>query len=300
MKARIVLSSCGCGVAAYGHGGDLPSIAAYCSARPLEGASMIDRRTLIATPPALLLASAAGGASAGGLRWDSHYLLLRVSVNGNPVDALLDFNVKQTLLDRRHAANLGLDPAGNGILVEAAGRKLGPLKAAVIDLTDYANQLLRGQIGMVLGRDLFAHGAWMIDLAVPSLSPVDPHGAHRGHSAPVSDRFGFATIPIAINGIAAQATLSFQDLDQIRVSASFASRVGLARPRGTAAGRRVAVTRTGVGVDRLDLAGTRVTNLDAALEAGDRAPDAWLGPAILRRFRIGIDLAAGALWFDPA
>ncbi|HMI20192.1 MAG TPA: hypothetical protein VK533_11655 [Sphingomonas sp.] len=261
---------------------------------------MLNRRTLIATPPALLLASAAGGASAGGLRWDSHYLLLRVSVNGKPVDALLDFNVKQTLLDRRHATNLGLDPAGNGVAIEAAGRKLGPLKAAVIDLTDYANQLLRGRIGLVLGRDLFAHGAWLLDLGTPSLTPVDPQGARRGHSTPVSDRFGFATIPIAINGIVAQAALSFQDLDQLRVSAAFAARAGLARPRGTAAVRRLVVTRAGVAVDRLDVAGTRITDLDAALEAGDHAPDAWLGPAILRRFRIGIDLAAGALWFDPA
>ena len=261
---------------------------------------MLNRRTLIAAPPALLLASATGGAPAGGLRWDSHYLLLRVSVNGKPVDALLDFNVKQTLLDRRHATNLGLDPAGNGIMIEAAGRHLGPLKPAVIDLTDYANQLLRGRIGLVLARDLFAHGAWVIDLGTPSLSPVDPHSAHRGHSAPVSDRFGFATIPIAINGIAAQAALGFQDMDQMRISAPFAARAGLARSRGTAAVRRMAVTRADVAVDRLEIAGARITDLDAALEAGDHAPDVWLGPAILRRFRIGIDLAASALWFDPA
>jgi hypothetical protein len=259
---------------------------------------MIDRRTLIAAPPALLLASTAFGAPGGHLRWDSHYLMLSVTVNGKPVDALLDFNVKQTLLDRRHAAMLGVAPDGNGMAIEAAGRKLGPLKAAVIDLTDYANQLLRGRIGLVLGRDLFAHGAWLLDLAAPSLTPTDPRGAHRGPSVPVSDRFGYATIPIAINGIAAQAALSFQDMDSIRVSASFATRTGLARPRGTAAVRRMAAMQAGVAVDRLDIAGTRIADLDAALEAGDHTPDAWLGPAILRRFRIDIDLAAGALWFD--
>jgi hypothetical protein len=259
---------------------------------------MLNRRTLIATPPALLLASAAGGAPAAGLRWDSHYLLLRVSVNGKPTDALLDLNVKQTLLDRRHLTDLGLDPAGNDVTIEAAGRKLGPLKAEVTDLTDYANQLLRGRIGLVLGRDLFARGAWLLDLGTPSLTPVDPQHARRGHSTPVSDRFGYSTIPIAINGIAAQAALSFQDLDQIRVSAPFAARAGLARPRGTAA-RRMAMTQAGVAVDRLDIAGTRIANLNAVLEAGDHTPDAWLGPAILRRFRIGIDLAADRLWFDP-
>jgi hypothetical protein len=265
----------------------------------LEGASMIDRRTLIATPPALLLASAAAGAPSGNLRWDSHYLLLRVSVNGKPIDALLDFDVKQTLLDRHHAANLGMDPAGNSVTIEAAGRKLGPLKAAVTDLADYANQLLRGRIGMVLGRDLFARGAWLLDLGAPALSAVDPQSAHRGHRAPLSDRFGYSTIPIAINGIAAQAALSFQDMDPMRVSASFAAHIGLARARGAAGARRGALTSAGVAIDRLDVAGTRIPDLDAALEAGDRAPDAWLGPAILRRFRIGIDLAAGALWFAP-
>jgi len=260
---------------------------------------MIDRRTLIATPPALLLASAAFGAPGGHLRWDSHYLLLSVTVNGKPVDALLDFNVKQTLLDRRHAAMLGVGPDGSSMTIEAAGRKLGPLKAAVSDLTDYANQLLRGRIGLVLGRDLFAHGAWTLDLEAPSLSPVDPPRAHQGHSVLVSDRFGNATIPIAINGIAAQAALSFQDMDPMRVSAPFAARIGLARSRGATTVRRTAVTQAGVAVDRLDIAGMRIANLDAALDASDRAPDAWLGPAILRRFRIGIDLATGALWFDP-
>jgi predicted aspartyl protease len=260
---------------------------------------MIDRRTLLAVPPALLLASAAG-AQTGGLRWDSHYLMLRVTINGQPVDALLDFNVKQTLLDRRHAATLRAGN-GDGLVIDTAGRRLGPLKAALVDLTDYANFLLRGRIGLVLGRDLFASGPWLLSVGnVPSLAAVDRPGAHQGRALPLSDRFGYATVPVAVNGVAAQAALSFGDLEAARVSATFAARAGLARPRGTSAVRSLAAMGAAVGIDRLDIASLRINDVDVALEGGDHIPDLWLGAAILRRFRIGIDLAAGSLWFAPA
>jgi hypothetical protein len=260
---------------------------------------MLDRRALLAAPPALLLASAAG-AAAGGLRWDGHHLLLRVKLNDKPADALIDFNVRQTLLDRRHASMLGVDPAANGVEVEAGGRRLGPLKVAMIDLTDYANFLLRGRIGLVLGRDLFAQGPWLLDLATPSLLPSGGESVRRGRPLPLSDRFGFATIPIVINGLAAQAALSFRDLEPMRVGAGFAARAGLARPRGTGALRAMAAMSGAVGVDQLDVAGMRISDIDATLDAGDHAPDVWLQAAILRRFRIGIELAANRLWFDPA
>jgi hypothetical protein len=260
---------------------------------------MLDRRALLAAPPAWLLASAAG-APPGALRWEGHHLLLRVAVNGRPADALIDFNVRQTLLDRRHASILGVAPAGRDLVIEAAGRRLDPLTAAVIDLTDYANFALRGRIGLVLGRDLFAQGPWQLDLATPSLLPSAEGRICHGTPLLLSDRFGFATIPMAINGVAAQAALSFRDLEPMRVAARFAARADLARPRGTAAVRNLAAMRGAVGVDRLDIAGIRIDNIDATLDASDHAPDAWLGPAILRRFRIGIDLAANRLWFDPA
>jgi len=260
---------------------------------------MLDRRALLAAAPALLIASA-GGATPGGLRWDGRYLLLRVGLDGKPADALIDFNLRQTLLDRRQASLLGLAPAGNDLVIEAAGRRLAPLKAAVIDLTDYANFALRGRIGLVLGRDLFEQGPWLLDLATPSLLPVAGERVRRGRVLPLSDRFGFATIPMAINGVTAEAALSFRDLEPMRVGAAFAARVGLARPRGTAAVRNLAAMRGAVGVDRLDVAGIRIDDIDATLDASERGPDVWLEAAILRRFRIGIELAAHRLWFDPA
>jgi len=132
--------------------------------------------------------------------------------------------LRQTLLDRRQASLLGLAPAGNDLVIEAAGRRLAPLKAAVIDLTDYANFALRGRIGLVLGRDLFEQGPWLLDLATPSLLPVAGERVRRGRVLPLSDRFGFATIPMAINGVTAEAALSFRDLEPIRVGAAFAAR----------------------------------------------------------------------------
>jgi predicted aspartyl protease len=263
-----------------------------------EEMPMFSRRTLLAAPPALALASAAGAAT-GGLRWDSHYLMMRIIVNGKPVDALLDFNAKGTLLDRRHAAMLGA-PTGDGLTIDAAGRRLGPLRAAVTDLADYANFLLHGRIGMILGRDLFAAGPWLLATGAPSLEAVDRPRAHQGTALPLSDRFGSATIPVSVNGVAAQATLMFRDLDTALVSAAFAARTGLARPRGTAAVRGMRMMGAAVGIDRLDVAGTRISDINVALDGGDRGPDLWLGAAILQRFRIGIDLAAGNLWFASA
>lgn len=272
---------------------------ATCQACGLISAHMLDRRALLAAPPALLLASTARAAP-GGLRWDARHLLLRVTANGKSADALIDFNLRQTLLDRHHASLFGVVLAGNALVVEAAGRRLAPHKVAVIDLTDYANFTLRGRIGLVLGRDLFAQGPWLLDLAAPSLLPVPGERVRRGRPLSLSDRFGYATIPVAIDGVAAQAALSFRDLEPMRVGAAFAARVGLARPRGTAAVRNLAAMSGAVGVDRLDVADLRIDDIDATLEASEHAPDVWLEAAILRRFRIGIELAANRLWFDPA
>ena len=261
---------------------------------------MIDRRVLLVAPSVLLLATAMPAAAAGGLRWEGRHLLLRVEVNGKPADALIDFNVRRTLIDRRHARMLGVASAGDSVIIETAGRRLGPLNAAVIDLTDYANYALRGRIGLVLGRDLFVAGPWRLDLGTPSLSPSTIRGVRRGRPLPLSDRSGFPTIPVAINGVTARAALSFRDLEAMRVGAVFAARIGLARPRGTAAVHDLAARGSAVGINRLDVADIHIDDVDAALEANDHAPDVWLGPAILRRFRIGIDLAADTLWLEPA
>src|SRR6187402_1042158 len=140
---------------------------------------MIDRRMLIALPPALLLATASGAAAAS-LHWDSHYLFLPARVNGRSVEALIDFSLRTTLVDRGRAALLGIGPDGAGIAIEAAGVRLVPVTAKIVDLADYANQRLRGRIGMVLGRDLFAAGPWSLDLAALALRAVDQPTAHRG------------------------------------------------------------------------------------------------------------------------
>jgi predicted aspartyl protease len=86
---------------------------------------MIARRTLLALPPTLLLAGAAGAGRDGALHWDSSYLFLRVRVNGRPADALLDLNAGTTQVDREHAARLGITGTGARPIIEAAGRRLG-------------------------------------------------------------------------------------------------------------------------------------------------------------------------------
>lgn len=262
---------------------------------------MIARRTLLAMTPVCLLASAVKSARAANLHWDSGYLFLRVRVNGRPADALLDLNVGTTIIDRRHAAALGVAGKGGRPVIDAAGQRLGPLDITLSDLTDYANFNLRGRIALILGRDLFAAAPLSLDLATLSLSPVPRTVAQRGRALPVTNRFGVATIPIAIDSVPCTATLLFRDLDAIIVNAAFAGRAGLGRDRGSGA-RSVGAPalRSGTSIRRLDVAGRSFTNLNAALNASATAPDAWLGPAILARFRIVIDVPGGTMWFDPA
>jgi hypothetical protein len=260
---------------------------------------MIARRTLLALPPALLLAGAGSAGRGGALRWDSGYLFLRVRVNGRPADALLDLNAATTQVDREHAARLGITGAGARPIVEAAGRRLGPLAVKLSDLTDYANFKLHGRIALILGRDLFGAAPMLLDLAALSLAPSPSRGGRSGQPLPLTSRFGLDTVPVTIEGVRGHAALSLRGLEPMMISAGFAARAAIGRNRGGDRSAGAAMV-SGIVIGRLEIAGRRFANVAAALNAGDQTPDAWIGPDILRHFRLELDLPARTIWFDPA
>lgn len=258
---------------------------------------MIARRTMLALPPALLLAAAAGAEGERALHWDSGYLFLRVRVNGRTADALLDLTAATTLVDRQHAAALGMTGVGARPIVEAAGQWLGPLTVTLTDLTDYANFRLHGRIALILGRDLFGPMSWLLDLASLSLTPLPKRGGRAGRPLTLTRRFGFETVPVTIDGVPATATLSLRDLGPAMLSASFAARTRILRNGRSI--RTSAMTARGTVIGRLDIAGHSFANVPTTLNAGAQTPDAWLGPDILRHFRIGLDMPVRTIWFDP-
>jgi predicted aspartyl protease len=280
---------------------------------------MLNRRTLLAVPPALMLASVAGAAPATPLRWQGGYLFLRIRVNGRPVDALLDSAAEMTLIDRAHAASLGVGSQGDdvglrgsgaavqkstlvkGVTIDAVGQNIGPITVAVSDLSDVANRLLHGQIAVVLGRDLFDAAPFLIDLRAPSIAPLTRRGGRDGRRLPLTTQFGIETFPVTINGLRANATFDLGNGSGMTVSAKFAERAGLRPGRGPRAGGGLGgmVIRATVQVGRLDIAGRAFSNVEAALEANDHASDANIGTDLLRHFRLGVDFPQHAIWMQP-
>jgi hypothetical protein len=163
------------------------------------------------------------------------------------------------------------------------------------DLTDYANFKLHGRIALVLGRDLFGAAPMLLDLA--ALSPS--RGGRSGQPLPLTSRFGLDMVPVTIEGVRGHAALSLRGLEPMMINAGFAARAAIGRNRGGDRGAG-AVMASGTVIRRLEIAGRRFANVVAALDAGDRAPDAWIGPDILRHFRLELDLPARTIWFDPA
>ncbi len=257
---------------------------------------MIARRTLLALPSALLVAGATGAVPGGMLRWDGGFLMLRVLVNGRPADGLLQLSARTTLIDRAHAAALGVT-TGKGVVIEAAGKRLGPLDTTLANLTDYANFTLRGRIGLVLGRDLFGAAPFLLDLNAPAIASLPARGGRSGRALPLTERWGAETIPVTIDGMSAQAALDFRDQEPMRISSTLAGRLSLHRSRGAGSGG--ALMRRDAGIGKLEIAGRTFTDIRAALDDAPDAPDVTLCVPVLRHFRLGVDLPAHTLWLDP-
>lgn len=251
------------------------------------------------------------------------HVIVRVSVDGNPVDMLLDSGSSETALDHKLAAALGLHEYGRSVEI-AAGRYarsrvfIHELKIGRLTLRNLAASSLPFDfkprpgvraLGLV-GFDLFADAVIHVDYEHQRVEAIAHRAFHPGSLGnatvlPVSIDDGVPLTPVRIDGADAHFVLDTGSPDAV-VFDGFARAHGI----GTAAG---AVKETGVG-GSLRLAPIQVSSLDFAGESFGEfgiqealdatafeasGADGIMGYQFMRLYDWYFDEAGGAVYATP-
>lgn len=261
------------------------------------------------------------GAAAVPLEEVNNRLFLTVSINGQPVTALLDSAAEMTIVDDDSAARLGLTQTGSAtahgsgaatmqarfaenVRIEGAGASF-MTRVGVLDLDEVSQRLLGRRAEMLLGRDLLDQGRFRIDIAGHSIARVEdvPAGGTR---LPLSEHRGIPAVPAAADGgEPVQAVIDIGNGSEVMVGGAYAARIGLTAPAriverrsggglGGARDRDIVVLRT------LSVGGRDFRDVRAAIDPGATASDLNLGTSILRHFVITTDFPNRAVWLEPA
>ncbi len=258
------------------------------------------------------------------------YLFVPGSVNGVDTDIILDSGAGMTVLDAPTAEAAGLEATGSlpargtggtteagvveGVTVGIGGVEVGPLAAAVLDLSDI-NRRLGRDLSVIFGKELFH--ALVVDIDYPGrrIRFLDP-GTFRydgpGHRLDVlpGDE-GHKDVMMTVEG--SEPAVFGLDTGQggaLTLFRTFAEKHGLLEGRrlsdrmgGGVGGETVSAVGT---VASVTLAGYELHDVPVAFHqadvggAFDTARQAGnLGAGILSRFRVIFDYPHGCLWLEP-
>jgi PDZ domain-containing protein/aspartyl protease len=255
---------------------------------------------------------------------ESRFIVLPVSLNGTPVDALLDSAVQATAVDRTLAPQLGLRPTGAftaaGVSGFASGIKTGPVtvgignirlavsEPSIVDLAPLGVAIAR-PIVAILGQDVFDPFVVDIDFEMRRIAFRDPAAFVAPHGAiamPLGNHaLGRRSIPVSIEGRPRiPAVLDLGSDAPLCLSRDYVRNMGLF------AGKRIS-TSLSVGVEGLEE--NRVAVVHAAtigsIEIASvpvEVPRRWthdapaiIGIPLLGRFRLAVDFARGRIWMLP-
>lgn len=280
----------------------------------------LDRRNILAGAMTLLAPVTVGaGPRVTPLRLIGNRIYLTATINGIATEALLDSGAEMTVLDTGFAARLRL---GDGTAVTArgtgtattqaaliagvemhvAGLTLRPETVAVIDLGDISARLAHRRIDAIVGRDLFDASRLAIDLSGGTLVPIGRRREPAGDRLTLTGRRGIETVPIRVEGFAAQAEFDLGNGGRMLIGKAFAAARGLPgrRPTTRIGGGGIGgeTLQTAFVLRHVDIAGQRILDVPVAIDASDTAADANIGVALLRRFRIVTDFAGRAVWLQ--
>ena len=280
----------------------------------------LDRRNILAGAMTLLAPVTVGaGPRVTPLRLIGNRIYLTATINGIATEALLDSGAEMTVLDTGFAARLRL---GDGTAVTArgtgtattqaaliagaemhvAGLTLRPETVAVIDLGDISARLAHRRIDAIVGRDLFDASRLAIDLSGGTLVPIGRRREPAGDRLTLTGRRGIETVPIRVEGFAAQAEFDLGNGGRMLIGKAFAAARGLPgrRPTTRIGGGGIGgeTLQTAFVLRHVDIAGQRILDVPVAIDASDTAADANIGVALLRRFRIVTDFAERAVWLQ--
>lgn len=257
--------------------------------------------------------------NADEIRVSGNRVFLPVSVNGDPVEALLDSGAELTLVDAAYADRIGLTASGSeqakgtgaasvavqfaeGVRLEAAGIDLDAQTVAVLDLGDIATRVVGEPVTVVIGREIFDAGRFFLDIENGRFHPLPDGEGADGVLVELTDANGIKQMPVSFNGGApVQADFDLGNGNEILLSEEFAQRMGLLTKEhilGTKTGGGLggALERTLVRIDTLSMAGVELHDLVAAVSPSADGADANIGVSVLREFVMVIDFPENKLW----
>lgn len=269
----------------------------------------------------LIISACAPAAQADDLRASGNRLFLPIEINGHAVEALLDSGAEMTLIDAAMARKLELEASGSaeargtgegteevqfvqGVEIAAAGITLRNRTVAVLDLSDVSKRLVGEPLHAILGRELFDAGRFRLNIDEGQFRRVPKDATPKGVRLPLRDHRGIKQFPIRIEG----GKKIWADFDLGNGSDMLIGR-GYAEANGLLSDDRVTGIREGGGIggslvrkvvrlSRVEIAGSVLRNVEAAIDPAEDAPDANVGVALLRKFEITVDFAENAVWLE--
>ena len=247
-------------------------------------------------------------------------LFLPVSINGVAAEAVLDSAAEMTIVDSALAGKLRLKLTGdeaikgsggetrtrfaNNVRLAAAGLTLPDLSVAVIDLSDLSKRLVGSHVELILGREFFDAGRWLIDIDGGSIHLADSADRPPGQRYALTSARGIESLPVKVEGVSAQADVDLGNGSEVLIGKSFAEQHGLLKPeriieQKTGGGLGGKVDRQIIVLQTLEVGGVTFDNVRAAIDTQDSAGEVNLGPGILRRFGLLIDFSQHAIWLEP-
>lgn len=264
---------------------------------------------------AFLFLACAGMASAESLVVHNGRLFIPANINGVTTEALLDSGAEASLIDPKLAAEAKL-PEGQvitirgsggatsahfveGVPIEALGLKVQGEGIVVMDMTDISQRLIKRPTRAIVGRELFDAARLRIDLAGGTIDVVDRTSTPPGEKLALTGHAGIESVPIAINGAAAQAEFDLGNGSEPMISRAQVTKLGL-KVTGQKAGGGIGgeIQRDLVIIPRLTLAGRTFTDVTAAVDDQPSTNDMNIGTSILRNFLVTTDFNHRAVWLQ--
>lgn len=245
-------------------------------------------------------------------------LFIPVTVNGQPIEALLDSAAEATFVDDDFARSLGLALVGDetvkgsggedkvrfaeGVNIHAVDTDLKGLTVAVLDLGGLSTRLVGTRIQLILGRDFFDAGRFRIDIERGTIRRLNAKAKPKGTMLPLVTHRGIEGFPVTIEGH--HGILTAFDLgngSEMMVGRQAADRLGIGAPgrvveRKKGGGIGGAVDRAIVKLSSVTIASKTFTGVRAAIDEQDSQSDANVGVSLLRHFVIVTDFPGHRLW----
>lgn len=256
-------------------------------------------------------------AQAAPLEFHNNRLFVAVTINGVKAEALLDSAAEMTFVDSNLAARLKLKPEGGetakgsggetrvqfakGVSIEAAGVTLPDLTVALLDMTDLSKRVVAKDLQIILGREFFDAGRVRVDIEGRAIEKVDSTTEPGGTRLPLVSARGIESFPCIVEGVATRADIDLGNGNEVLIGRAFAEAHGLLAPgrvveRKSGGGIGGSVDRDIVVLKSLEIAGTRIENVRAAIDPQSSAGEVNVGTSVLRQFDLVIDFPAHAMW----